>query len=138
LLDIAERWQGMNDIQKSLVSTSVAATRQGNMFQTLMEGLSEDGGETFAEYLNLAENSQGITDKKYEVSVRSLSAAIDTLTASYDRLVAGVESSQIGQTVLDFVSGILEGFGTLGEKLPEVAAGLTRIIAPLSIIVGLI
>lgn len=138
LLDIAKRWQGMNDIQKSLVSTSVAATRQGNMFQTLMEGLSEDGGETFAEYLNLAENSQGITDKKYEVSVRSLSAAIDTLTASYDRLVAGVESSQIGQTVLDFVSGILEGFGTLGEELPEVAAGLTGIITPLSIVVGLI
>jgi hypothetical protein len=127
----------MTDIQKSLVSTSVAATRSGNMFQTLMEGMSEDGGKQFEEYLNLAENSEGITNKKYEVSVRSLSAAIDTLTASYDKLISGIESSQIGQTVLDFVSGVLEGFGTLNEELPGVAVGLTSIIVPLSIIAGL-
>jgi TP901 family phage tail tape measure protein len=116
LLDIAERWQSMTDIQKSLVSTSVAATRSGNMFQTLMEGMSEDGGKQFEEYLNLAENSEGITNKKYEVSVRSLSAAIDTLTSSYDRFVAGIESSKIGQTALDFVSSILNGFTTLTEE----------------------
>jgi len=127
----------MTDIQKSLVSTSVAGTRQGNMFQTLMEGMSEDGGETFRKYLELAEESEGITDGKYEIAVTSIASALETLTSNFDRLVSSFESSGIATSVLDFVSDVLSGLSDLNENVPALGRSLTMLIPILATVAGL-
>lgn len=137
LLDIAKNWESMTDIQKSLVTTSMAGTRQGNMFQTLMEGMSEDGGKKFEEYLNLAENSEGITDKKYETSIKSISASIDELTAAFDRLFASIESSGVIQSFISSITEAITGIQTIIDQFPLIGKAAASIIPILSIVFGM-
>jgi len=44
-----------------------------------MEGLADEDGKTFDEYLGLAGDSQGITQSKYEIVIESINAKLQEL-----------------------------------------------------------
>lgn len=142
LLDISKRWNDMSDIQRANISTAIAGTRAGNMFQTLMEGMSEDNGAEYERLLKTAEGSAGITDEKYEVQTKSLTASIEELRATFDGLVndvtggAGVFSSVI-DIVTQIISGIREMSGVLQAVIPIVGAVTLAFAALHSTTVGI-
>jgi hypothetical protein len=145
----------MTDIQRSLVTSNLAQTRSGNMFNTLMEGLSEDNGETFAKYLGLSQNSSGITQSKYEIMIDSINARLKELRSTFDGLVqAVVEDGFItdiigfGTTILaglknivsagDGVIGKIKGIGVALGALIAVLATMNAVGGPFSAILGLL
>lgn len=139
LSDLSKVWQNLSDAQKNIVMNAMAGTRQTNVFSTLMEGMSEDGGATLEKYLGLAEGSQGITQSKYEIAMQSLSAAMDELKSSWDSVVESFTNSGAITGTLDFVSNTLQGIanivnngGQIGVVLSAVAAGITAIVVATS------
>ncbi len=156
LRDIAKVWEHLSDVQKSLVTNAMAGTRQTNIFSTLMEGMSENGGERMDEYLGLADGSQGITQSKYEIAMKSLSASMDEFKSSFDSMVESLVSNGTITGVIDGLSGIFQQIsgiastdsGRIGVVFSAIAAGITAIgvaaatakfgLGPISTILGLI
>lgn len=155
LLDVAKKWNSMTDVQKAAVTSTLAQTRSANMFNTLMEGLSEDNGETFAKYLGLSSDSSGITQSKYEIMIESINAKLKELRSTYDGLVQALADDgiitgviSIGTTVLQGLRDLVSvGDGAIGKILGIVAAvgaltaalfAMKAVSGPLSTIVGLL
>lgn len=147
LSDLSKVWQNLSDAQKNIVMNAMAGTRQTNIFSTLMEGMSEDGGETLEKYLGLAEGSEGITQSKYEIAMQSLSAAMDELKSSWDAVVESFVSNGTITGILDGVSGFLQNVaniaqsgnaGKIGTIFSAIAAGITGLgVAAMASMAGL-
>ena len=132
--DLSKVWQNLSDTQKSIVTSALAGTRQTNIFSTLMEGMSEDNGETLEKYLGLAEGSEGITQTKYEIAMQSLAAAMDELRSSWDAVVESFVNSGTITGALDYVSSFLQtiaGAGNIGQNFSVIIGGITGITAAL-------
>lgn len=130
LRDLSKVWQNLSDAQKNIVMNAMAGTRQTNVFSTLMEGMSEDGGATLDKYLGLAEGSEGVTQSKYEIAMQSLAASMDTLKSSWDSVVESFVSGGSITGILDGVSGFLQMFansGNIAQGMSLVAGGITGI-----------
>lgn len=130
LSDLSKVWQNLSDAQKNIVMNAMAGTRQTNVFSTLMEGMSEDGGATLEKYLGLAEGSEGVTQSKYEIAMQSLAASMDTLKSSWDSVVESFVSGGSITGILDGVSGFLQMFansGNIAQGMSLVAGGITGI-----------
>lgn len=131
LYDVASKWQGASDTQKSVVTNALAGTRATNIFQTLMEGMSEDGGEELKKYMETLENADGITDKKYDVYAKSLAASLDTLKSSFDGVVASFANSTA-------FTGIINGLSSLLQSLAAVTNQSGNFVVAISAITGVI
>ncbi len=114
LKELADVWQDLNDSQKSLVTNAMAGSRQSNVFQSLMEGMSEDGGEEMERLLGLAENSDGTTESKYEIATKSLATSLTLLQTSWEACVEAVVSS-------DFMTFLLNSLDSVSEFLQKIA-----------------
>ena len=84
LRDLAKVWNELNDIQKNAVMYAMAGGRQSNMFASLMEGFAEDNGAELDRLLGLAEDSEGITQTKYEIAVSGINGAMEELKSTWD------------------------------------------------------
>ena len=129
LLDVAKRWNSMTDVQRSVVSANLAQTRSANMFNTLMEGLSEDNGETFAKYLGLSENSSGITQSKYEIMIESINAKLKELKSTFDNLVLSLSNNGVITGVIDAGTFILKGLNNFINIGDSVTGKIFSIVA---------
>lgn len=118
LMDLASVWNDLGDAQQSVITTALAGTRQTNIFQTLMQGMGQDGGATFRQYLDLASNSSGITQSKYDIAVESISASLQTLRSSFDGLVQSIVGDLPIADAIDalseFIQMITRGTQSLG------------------------
>ena len=137
LLDLSKVWQDLSDAQKNIVMGAMAGTRQTNVFATLMEGMSEDEGATLEKYLGLSENSEGITQTKYEIAMQSLAAAMDEMKASFDAVVESFTNNGIITGVLDGISGFLQtvaNAGPIGQGFGIIAGGIAAVATALMLL----
>lgn len=112
LYEISQKWEEMSDATQQQLATAIAGTRQYSNFAAIMMGMKEGKVD---EYMDLAGDSEGILDKKNEIRLKSLQAAIDTVKNAWDEMI---------NTMID--SG----------QLTEFANGLANIITNLGGIVG--
>ena len=115
LQDIAAGWEGADDITQSAILSTLGAGRQRSNVATLIQGLAADNGEIAGRYLNTAENSQGITDQKYQAYLDSLEAKINEVRTSWDQLINTFNTSDFAGGVLDTVSGFIQEITTAQE-----------------------
>ena len=127
MYDIARNWGDMSDVQRANITTSVAGVRAGNMFSTLMEGMAEDNGETFAKYLGLSEDSEGITESKYEIAAKSLQASINELKSTFDGLVENLVKSGAIKGIVDAITGFVNGLRLITENGGNVVTTIVAI-----------
>ena len=129
LSDLSKVWQNLSDAQKNIVMNAMAGTRQTNVFATLMEGMSENNGETLDKYLGLAEGSEGVTQSKYEIAMQSLAASMDTLKSSWDAIVESFTNSGIVTDVIDGISNKLQDIANVADNGGKIGIGLSAIAA---------
>lgn len=123
LRDLSRVWSGLSDIQRSNVTYTMAGGRQTNMFTTLMEGMSEDGGAWLDELLGLAEGSEGTTENKYAIAAKSITASLNELKSTYDGIVENLAGGGVITSGIDMVTSLVSGFKDLTDSAPGVAAG---------------
>ena len=127
LVDISSRWESADDVTQSKLLTTLGAGRQRSNVATLLQGLSEDNGELANRYNDLATNSQGITDQKYQEYLKSLEAAITNVRTSFDQLISTFNAGATASSVLNFVATLIQGFTKVNDLLGGVPTLLTTI-----------
>lgn len=127
LVDIASRWDTADDVTQSKLLTSLGAGRQRSNVATLLQGLAEDNGELANKYNDLASNSEGITDKKYQEYLKSLEAAITNVRTSFDQLISTFNAGATASTVLNFLATLIQGFTKVNDMLGGIPTLLSAI-----------
>lgn len=87
---IAEKWDTLTDTQRAYIATTIAGTRQQNIFLNLMSdmALGAEGGSRAFELYAGAMESAGQAAQKYTIYQKSAQAAQDAATAGWERLYA--------------------------------------------------
>lgn len=133
MVDVAKNWENASTIVQELVLNALGAGRQRSNIATLIQGLAEDDGALADQYLSLASESDGITDKKYLSYLNSLNASLITVTSSFDQLVASLEISGTAKGFLDSISEILQGLANFEETTGGLTTALKTMIAALAV-----
>lgn len=137
LVDIASRWDTADDVTQSKILTTLGAGRQRSNVATLIQGLSEDNGELAGKYNDLASNSKGITDEKYQEYLKSLEASITSVKTSFDQLIASFNAGSTASTVLGFIAELIQGFTAVNTALGGMPSLITAIAVAASGLIAL-
>ena len=127
LRDLSEVWEDLPDMQRSNITYTMAGGRQTNIFQSLMQGMAEDNGAEIGRLLGLAEDSKGVTESKYAIAVKSITASLEELKSTYDGLVANISGDGFFVGTIDAVTGIVSGLKDLTSVAPGVGTAFTVI-----------
>lgn len=120
LVELASGWEGYNDTQRNVLLQTLGAGRQSSNVATLLQGLGEDDGELANKYLNLAENSDGVTDEKYQAYYNNLAAAMENVKSSFDQLVETFDFDDMAIGFFNFIAECIQGVTALGEATANV------------------
>lgn len=115
--ELAGKWQTLDSVSKNAVATAFAGVRQRENFNVLMENYSR-----VEELEEKSANAAGTANEKYEAYADSIEAAINRLTAAWEKLTTDISSSWIVKTGvktltffvenLDKIAGLLMTIGT--------------------------
>lgn len=111
--EIAQKWDSLDDKTRNYLATTIANTRQKNVFFTLMDDLSNayDGTESVSRAMQLYEgamNSAGTAAQKYATYQESVTAAHDKMIASLEKLYAMFDAN-IMKSLYKAGGGLFEG-----------------------------
>ena len=129
--DIADKWGELDDKQKSYIATTMAGTRQQNVFFALMNDMSKglENGSRAWELYNGAMEAAGSATEKYAIWEESVAAAQGSLQASLESLYATLVNGEAIKTFYDILTGIVDGLNNLGGIGPIVVAVIGAIAA---------
>lgn len=136
MIDVASKWNSLDDATQSYIATTMAGTRQQNMFLTLMSDMSgvTEGNSRAMELYNGAMNASGTATEKYAIYQESVTAAQDRMKASLEELY-NLMSGELFKSGYNAITTLVEGFtgateavGGLNVTLPIAATGVLSLV----------
>jgi len=134
LFALSQKWESLSDAKQQQFANAIAGTRQYSNFAAIMSGMSEG---KVGEYLQLAGESEGITDRKYEIYTKSLNASLTDLRNTWDGLVHDMTDSGALTGGLGFLTNFIEGIDKANNSLGGLGVTLAGILPSLMIMGGL-
>lgn len=142
---LAAKWDTLNQAQQKAISVSLAGKNYNNFFNSLMENY-----DRVQKYTDVAANSEGNGEQKFDLYLQGLEAKTNSLKASLESLSSSVISRDLyagfldgSKAVVDFtektglLKGALAGLGTAGaaytlSQLVSMATSATKEFSNLS------
>lgn len=115
---IAEKWQSIDKNTVKAVSTAFAGAHQANKFISLM-----DNWDKVRKLTDIAMNSDGSAESKFEVYLDSLEAKTQALQASLESLASDTIPDDLYASVLDTAKAMIDAADSSGI-LKSALAGL--------------
>lgn len=119
---LASKWDTLNQAQQNAIAISFSGQRMQNQFRVLMENY-----DRVQKYTDVAANSEGGGEQKFDLYLQGLEAKTNSLKASLESLSSSVISRDLyagfldgSKAVVDFtektglLKGALAGLGTAG------------------------
>ena len=119
---LASKWDTLNQAQQNAISVAFGGSRMQNQFRVLMENY-----DRVQKYTDVAANSEGNGEQKFDLYLQGLEAKTNSLKASLESLSSSVISRDLyagfldgSKAVVDFtektglLKGALAGLGTAG------------------------
>lgn len=119
---LAAKWDTLNQAQQNAIAIAFGSTRMQNQFRVLMENY-----DRVQKYTDVAANSEGSGEQKFDLYLQGLEAKTNSLKASLESLSSSVISRDLyagfldgSKAVVDFtektglLKGALAGLGTAG------------------------
>ena len=120
LSEIGEQWENFDDITKADIAYALGGTEQFSNVTALIEGFSEEdeitGENLMQKYIEMARNSDGITDEKYQHQIESLDGALTNLTTTFQQLVESVSDVGAFSELINAIADGVTGFTLLNEE----------------------
>lgn len=142
---LASKWDTLNQAQQNAIAISFSGQRMQNQFRVLMENY-----DRVQKYTDVAANSEGSGEQKFDLYLQGLEAKTNSLKASLESLSSSVISRDLyagfldgSKAVVDFtektglLKGALAGLGTAGatyalSQLVSMATSATKELSNLS------
>ena len=142
---LAAKWDTLNQAQQKAISVSLAGKNYNNFFNSLMENY-----DRVKKYTDVAANSKGYGEQKFDLYLQGLEAKTNSLKASLESLSSSVISRDLyagfldgSKVVVDFtektglLKGALAGLGSAGavyaiQQLVSMATSATKEFSNLS------
>ena len=142
---LASKWDTLNQAQQNAIAISFGGSRMQNQFRVLMENY-----DRVQKYTDVAANSYGQGEQKFDLYLQGLEAKTNSLKASLESLSSSVISRDLyagfldgSKAVVDFtektglLKGALAGLGTAGatyalSQLVSMATSATKEFSNLS------
>lgn len=142
---LASKWNTLNQAQQNAISVAFGGSRMQNQFRVLMENY-----DRVQKYTDVAANSEGSGEQKFDLYLEGLEAKTNSLKASLESLSSSVISRDLyagfldgSKAVVDFtektglLKGALAGLGTAGatyalSQLVSMATSATKEFSNLS------
>lgn len=145
--ELAGKWNGLDSITKSYIATTIAGTKQQNVFLALMRDMSKgvEHGSRMYELYNGTLTASGTVTSKYETYLRSVTAAQEGMNVSLERLYASIVNSDDLKNFYNLMSGLadaaasgMEAFGGVALRIIAITAALSSLVFVISQIVSLV
>lgn len=145
--ELAGKWNGLDSITKSYIATTMAGTKQQNVFLALMRDMSKgvENGSRMYELYNGTLTASGTVASKYETYLRSVTAAQEGMNVSLERLYASIVNSDDLKNFYNLMSGLadaaasgMEAFGGVALKIIAITAAVASLVFVISQIVTLV
>lgn len=128
--EVARQWSSLDDETRAYLATTIAGTKQQNVFLTLMNDMgkaTEGASRTYELYAGALE-SGGSVAQKYAIYQESVAASLDNMKAKWQEFVNLFNGGDIFKDLYDFVGNLIEGLtaatkATDGWNLKLVAIG---------------
>jgi len=132
--DIAAQWENMDAKQRGYIATTMAGTRQQNVFYALMNDMSKglEGGSRAWELYTGAMNAAGTATKKYAVWQESIAASEANMQNSLEQLYSNLQPGLI-KGFYDVITALVGGLNNLGGVIPVVVAGVMGLVTAFKI-----
>ena len=142
LSDIGNEWSNLSDAKKNQVAYALGGTEQFSNVAALMQGFSEKdefGNNLLDRYLNIANQSSGVTDEKYLHYTESLDSAMANLNNTFDSFIDSVVNGTGAiQGIIGFFADAFEGFSKFNRESGGVVTGLLGILGAIGLIAAAI
>ena len=116
---LAEKWDTLSSVQQGALQKAFSGQRQGNMFRVLMENY-----ETAKKYMEIASESAGASEEKFQFYLESLESKTNSLIASLQNLASTTISEELYASILDVSKSIVDTTAETG-LLKGTLLGLT-------------
>ena len=120
--NLADKWDGLSQVQQNALSKAFAGTRQAEVFRVLMKNY-----DSAKEYMETAAESSGFAMEKFGSYQESLSGKIEGFKNSFQSLSNTFVGSDFLKGIVDAGTGALDILDSLIEKfgvLSSLGAGL--------------
>lgn len=124
LEEVAGRWKSFTSLQQNAVAVSLGGTRQQENVRILMEYWDKVVSLT-----DVASNSAGTAEKKFEAYTEGVEARIESLKAAWQSLSDTVLSSDFVKGAVDVLTKIVNLLDQISPKLLVIGGILTKIAA---------
>lgn len=142
---LAAKWSSLTEVQQKAISQAVSGKQYNNFFNAMMENY-----DRVQKYTDVAANSDGQGEQKFDLYLEGLEAKTNSLKASLESLSSSVISRDLyagfldgSKAVVDFtektglLKGALAGLGTAGatyalSQLVSMATSATKEFSNLS------
>ena len=128
-MELAEKWDSLDQVQQRYIATMAAGSRQQSRFIALMQ----DYGRT-QELVGAAYRANGASAEQYGKTMESLQTKLNQLKNNWDTFLMGITNSDLVKFFVDALSGILEfinninsGTEGLGKTFLELAEIITLV-----------
>lgn len=112
--EIAAKWGSLDAAQKSYIATTMAGTKQQNVFLALMGDMSKgaENGSRMYELLAGAMESAGTVSEKYKIWMDSVAAAQGNLNVSLERLYTTVLNDDTLKKFYNTMASLADNFAS--------------------------
>ena len=111
-LDIAEKWDGLTQVQQRYIATTAAGSRQQSRFIAMMSDY-----ERTQELMSYATNSSGASQKQFEKTLESLEAKLNKFQNAWKEFLMGLASNGMIKGFLDKITSALSFINNLIDTL---------------------
>lgn len=124
--ELGEKWESLDEVTQADLAKSIAGVRQKEQFLVLMENQLK-----IQQAINEENNSQGLADERYEIYLKSIEAAQNKFTATWEEFMStGATKDMItgfynaASAGLEFASAIGGISTAITVLLPQLRIGI--------------
>lgn len=120
--ELGPKWDTLNTMQQQNIAQAVAGTRQQSRFLAIMQDWDRTM-QLSADSMNAA----GAAQYQYSQYTQSLEYHMTNLSTAYQKLIDGLVDSDAIKVVLDIITGVVNGLGSI-MQMGDGLVGVTLVI----------
>lgn len=130
--DIATQWGRMTSMEQAALATTLAGTRQQDVFYSLINQFQEARGA-----MDAMKDSAGALTESYSTYMDSVQAHINQFNAARQQLSTNLMESGVLRDVVDIGTGLIEMLNAIDQIVDKIGGLKTVIVAILGSVVAI-